>query len=116
MATKTKTRAATAKSVKGPDSNGSGPYLPKEPRTEPYTWEEIAEVPCVRCGGPSKQQWNVCSLDPELNGEVHYYWGMCNRCDVLLNKLTLRFFQFPDADELVKQYVKRLKEFYEEEF
>lgn len=53
-------------------------------RRNPYTSKGISRVPCFKCGKPSTQQWQVCSLDNE-------YKGLCTECDIELNRLVLEF-------------------------
>lgn len=69
-------------------------------RRKPYTAIGIRRVPCTRCGAPSVHQWSVCA-----NG--NRYLGCCERCDVLLNRLVLRFFRIPNAAALLLRYVAR---------
>lgn len=60
-------------------------------RRKPYTERGIKRVPCARCGAPSHAQWQVCA-------DGNTWRGLCRRCDVDLNDLTMRFF-FGDARE-----------------
>jgi hypothetical protein len=53
-------------------------------RRKPYTEIGIRRVPCMRCGKPSLQQWQVCSLNNK-------YHGLCGECDIKLNRIVLRF-------------------------
>ncbi len=71
-------------------------------RRKPYTDIGIKRVPCFRCGKPSVQQWQICSLGNE-------YHGVCTKCDIKLNKLVLKFFSVPNADRTVKQYAYQVK-------
>ncbi len=68
-------------------------------RRKPYTARGISRVPCARCGKPSKHQWNVCANDGR-------YLGVCEECDVALNRLALDFFRIPNADELMDAYIR----------
>ncbi len=52
-------------------------------RQKPYTKKGISRVPCAGCGQPSTQQWQICSLNNQ-------WMGLCNRCDIDLNKAVLR--------------------------
>lgn len=70
-------------------------------RKQPYTEIGISRVPCIRCGKPSQQQWQVCAND-------NRYLGVCNSCDYLLNKTVLNFFKLPNRRELLKQYAKNI--------
>lgn len=75
--------------------------MPKRQRSTPYTTRGIKRVPCQRCGAPSRFQWNVCSLGGG-------YYGVCADCDVLLNHLTLRFFQFGNHEALIAKYAEEV--------
>jgi len=66
-------------------------------RTRPYTDIGIRRIPCSRCGAPSTQQWQVCS-----NG--NRYIGICDACDLALNKLVLEFMRVPNREVLLKVY------------
>ena len=69
-------------------------------RRQPYTKRGIGRVPCRRCGQPSAQQWQVCAEGNWL--------GVCLRCDLLLNRLVLKWFRFAEIDELMAEYEKSL--------
>ena len=69
-------------------------------RAKPYTSIGIRRVSCLRCGEPSTQQWNICSLPG--------YHGICTDCDVALNALVLDFIGVPTADEVLARYSKRM--------
>lgn len=73
------------------------------PRRTPYTKRGICRVPCMRCGNPSRQQWQVCA-----DGNI--YRGLCERCDVALNALVLRWMRHPEAEGLMKAYRKKMEE------
>jgi hypothetical protein len=72
-------------------------------RREPYTERGIKRIPCARCGEPSSQQWQCCAND-------NRYLGVCDSCDVDLNRRVLRFFRFKNADELMKKYKTKKQE------
>ena len=67
----------------------------------PYMEDEIASVPCARCGKPSSQQWQACA-----NGG--YYVGVCIDCDIELNKRTLDFFKIPGRTKMIAEYILKL--------
>lgn len=71
-------------------------------KREPYTERGLRRVPCERCGKPSEYQWNVCATGGK-------YFGMCGECDMLLNKLTLKFFNIKNTEAMLLRYVKRMK-------
>lgn len=71
-------------------------------RKKPYTERGISRVPCFKCGKPSTQQWQVCSLKNEWH-------GLCTECDIKLNALVLEFFKVPNADRICKQYASQVK-------
>ena len=68
-------------------------------RRIPYTEIGIRRVPCYRCGKPSAQQWQICSLNNE-------YKGLCLGCDVELNQLVLRFMGISEKEiyNLIENY------------
>ncbi len=66
-------------------------------RRKPYTESGIRRVPCSHCGKPSETQWQVCA-----NG--NRYQGLCEKCDVKLNKIALAFMRHPFALALLKIY------------
>ncbi len=57
-------------------------------RRKPYTEIGIKRVPCFRCGKPSSQQWQICSMNNE-------YKGLCKECDIELNRKVLLFMDVP---------------------
>lgn len=70
-------------------------------RREPYTERGISRVPCSRCAKPSRFQWQACA-----NGRR--YLGVCEDCDIELNRLALEFMRVPNAEALMAAYVKRV--------
>jgi len=68
-------------------------------RKKPYTELGIKRVPCLRCGKPSTQQWQICSLNNK-------YFGVCSECDIKLNALVLDFFQVPRKRNIIESYIK----------
>lgn len=71
-------------------------------RTKPYTERGIRRVPCLRCGQPSRYQWNICSLAGRH--------GVCIECDIELNRTTLAFMRVPNAVWLADEYEDRVRE------
>ncbi len=69
-------------------------------RKQPYTETGISRVPCYRCGNPSTQQWQICCLRS-------YYVGVCNKCDIALNELVLKFMGISNRKEIIKRYKKQ---------
>jgi len=67
-------------------------------RTKPYTEIGIRRIPCARCGRPSRFQWTVCA-----NG--NRFMGVCERCDVDLNRVALTFFRFDHVEQRVAAYL-----------
>ena len=59
----------------------------------------IRRVPCIRCGAPSKHQFNICA-----DGNV--YRGVCEACDIQLNRLVLEFLGHPDVDGAMIEYTE----------
>ena len=70
-------------------------------RRQPYTVRGIRRVSCAGCGLPSRQQWQICADD-------NLYRGVCNKCDIALNRLVLEFFHFEDVDVKLAAYAERL--------
>ena len=66
-------------------------------RRKPYTKKGLSRVPCLRCGNPSVQQWQICSLGNK-------WAGVCLKCDVELNKLVLKFMQIKGWPQIIKKY------------
>ena len=75
--------------------------IAKMGRRKPYTARGIRRVPCVKCGRPSMQQWQICSLD-------NRWMGVCADCDVKLNAAVLKFLGF-NATPFLRRYERRLK-------
>jgi hypothetical protein len=72
-------------------------------RKIPYTKIGIKRLKCFRCGAPAFYQWQICS-----DGNV--YRPICKKCDIELNKLVLQFMKFPDWEEKMKKYIKKVEE------
>lgn len=66
-------------------------------RKTPYLEKGIGRVPCVRCGRPSVHQWQICSDD-------RLYRPVCERCDLALNVLVLKWMGFSDWKEKIAKY------------
>ena len=66
-------------------------------RKTPYTSEEIGLVGCIRCGSPSRHQWQVCS-------DANVFRPICRGCDVALNRLVLWWMGHPKKDKLMRRY------------
>jgi hypothetical protein len=69
-------------------------------RTKPYTVIGIKRKKCVRCGKQALHQWNICSLGKG-------YWPICLECDIELNLVVLKWFDWPNKKELIKRYKER---------
>jgi len=70
-------------------------------RKAPYTASGIRRVPCVRCGRPARFQWQICSDD-------RLYRPLCEKCDLELNRMVLRWAGFPDWAEKLKDYAEKM--------
>lgn len=66
-------------------------------RWYPYTEAGISRIPCIHCGEPSRQQWQVCA-------NANQYVGVCNKCDLELNRIMLDFMDIPNREELFQRY------------
>ena len=71
-------------------------------RTKPYTNIGIKRISCLRCGKPSRYQWNICALG-------NAFYTVCAECDIALNEAVLNFFNFENKKEIIKNYRKRVK-------
>lgn len=70
-------------------------------RTTPYTSAGIKRVDCFRkCGRKASAQWRVCA-------DHNIYRPLCTECDIELNRLTLDFMKYPDAEKVMAEYVLR---------
>ena len=72
-------------------------------RNQPYTEKGIGRVPCAKCGKSSNQQWQICSLGNK-------WVGICNKCDVDLNRLVLQFFGIKNRRNIMKRYLEKRKD------
>jgi len=70
-------------------------------RRKPYTEVGIKRVPCLRCGNPSSQQWQICSFD-------NLFTGICLECDISLNELVLDFMGVKNKKHIIRRYAKKL--------
>lgn len=75
---------------------------PQRKRWKPYTYQGIGRVPCIRCGSPSSQQWQICA-------DFSSYRAICWPCDLEMNLAVLKFMRFQNADEMVEAYRKRME-------
>lgn len=67
-------------------------------RRRPYTVIGLARLPCFRCGGkPSIHQWQLCA-------DGRAYRPLCEKCDVLLNALVLRWMRVKNWRAVMKRY------------
>ena len=66
---------------------------------EIYADDEIADVPCARCGAASSQQWQICAAG-------NRWHGICGPCGVALNFTVLEFIRHPDRDKLMADYAQ----------
>ncbi|MGR3292544.1 MAG: hypothetical protein ACUZ9M_00850 [Candidatus Scalindua sp.] len=71
-------------------------------RRKPYTKTGIRRVPCMRCGEPSGQQWQICALNNQ-------WAGVCTECDIKLNRMVLQFMKIPSKEVycLIDEYKSR---------
>ena len=66
-------------------------------RKKPYTETGIKRIKCSRCGRPANAQWQICA-----NG--NRYAGICDYCDIELNRMVLVFMRIPNRDKLIDKY------------
>lgn len=72
-------------------------HVYEQMRKKPYTEIGISRIPCKRCGKPSRYQWQVCALN-------NVYMGVCEKCDIDLNELTLKFFKIKGREKILAKY------------
>lgn len=68
-------------------------------RSKPYTDKGLSRVPCLRCGKPSSQQWQICSLGNK-------WAGICIECDIDLNEYVLKFMRIKKWPAIMSKYLK----------
>ena len=66
-------------------------------RRKPYTKKGIKRVPCLRCGKPSSQSWQICSLN-------NLCAGVCDECDIALNREILKFMRIGATPYIIHKY------------
>lgn len=66
-------------------------------RKTPYTERGISRVPCTRCGEPSVHQWQICA-------DGNRWRGLCNKCDIKLNALVMRWMWGRTRENDIKAY------------
>lgn len=71
-------------------------------RREPYTVRGVGRVPCLRCGKPSRYQWQACALDRR-------FCAVCEDCDIDLNRMVLEFFRVDEIEERMRVYEARAR-------
>lgn len=70
-------------------------------RKTSYTAIGIRRLKCFRCGKKAKYQWQICA-------DGNQYRPICEDCDIALNEMVLKFMGFPDWQEKMEAYRKRL--------
>ena len=70
-------------------------------RKTPYTSIGIKRKKCFRCGNVARYQWQICSDDNQ-------YRPICKECDIELNKVVLQFMKFPDWENKLEAYARRI--------
>lgn len=76
-------------------------------RTKPYTAIGIKRLRCFRCGQPARTQWQICA-------DGRQYRPLCISCDISLNRATLAYMGFSDAEIMSKMdaYESKLLKLY----
>jgi len=69
-------------------------------RKKPYTNKGIKRLKCFRCGEQATQQWQICSDNSQ-------YRPICDKCDIDLNELVLKFMRFKDWKNKLEEYRKQ---------
>lgn len=69
-------------------------------RRDPYTAAGIDRLPCIRCQTKAAvHQWQVCA-------DGNRWRPLCLDCDILLNRVVLKFMEHPDAERVASEYEK----------
>lgn len=66
-------------------------------RRKPYTEIGIRRMPCVRCGGKGRFQWQICS-------DGNQYRVLCAPCDVALNEMVMRWVWGDTREDDLRRY------------
>ena len=75
-------------------------------RREPYTERGISKTPCLRCGEPSTQQWQICATGSR-------WAGVCVECDIKLNEMVIEFMGLPK--KIIRSYAASMRTLYNPE-
>ena len=70
-------------------------------RLKPYTTIGIKRKKCFRCGKQAVFQWTICS-------DHNQYRPICLECDIELNGMVLKWAGFPDWEERLEIYKKKV--------
>lgn len=68
-------------------------------RKKPYTEIGIKRLKCYRCWKKANQQRQICS-------DWNQYRPICDKCDIALNRLVLKFMGFDNIDYIIQEYKK----------
>ena len=71
------------------------------PRTKPYTEKGIRRLKCFRCGKQAHASWQICS-------DNRIYRPACKECDIEINKIILQFMGFPNWEEMLEKYKRKI--------
>ncbi len=71
-------------------------------RKKPYKTKKLHKVPCIKCGAPSTQQWQICS-------DGNQYRGLCTEHDIELNELVMRWAFGGTKEKELNDYRNRLR-------
>ena len=66
-------------------------------RRNPYTTIGISRVPCIRCGEPSRTQFQICA-------DGRLYRPFCAGCDVELNEMVIRWIWGDAREDDLRRY------------
>jgi hypothetical protein len=72
-------------------------------RTKPYTERGIRQVPCAKCGKPSRHQWQICA-------DHNQYRGLCAECDIEMNAMVMRWIWGLSRETDIMIYTARKRE------
>ena len=75
--------------------------MAKTVRKKAYTDAQIAKGKCVRCGEQAEFQWSACADD-------NIWRLLCGKCDLELNAIVLRWYNFPDWRAKIVRYATKI--------
>lgn len=71
-------------------------------RKQPYTQIGISRIPCIKCGKPSRTQFQICADD-------RLYRPFCTEHDIELNEMVLRWVWGDAREDDLKRYREKME-------